>query len=141
LRILVNPREPLERAAELARSAGARVVLGDEAASGSGILPGLEGRTIAPLLEATWPGRSPRAARAARGLEDACWIIFTSGTSGRSKAARFSHRRMIGAGLAWAERTGLGPADRCYIPLPLYHGNAMACAFSSCVAAGAAAVV
>jgi hypothetical protein len=36
---------------------------------------------------------------------------------------------------------GLGPEDRCYIPLPLYHGNALAVAFSSVVTAGATAVV
>jgi fatty-acyl-CoA synthase len=132
LAVLVNTREPLDRAAELASGAGATRALGDG-------LPGAQ--SIEDLLAWPWPGRAPAENRAARVLEDPCWVIFTSGTSGRSKGALFSHKRMIGAGIAWSLRVGLGPADRCYIPLPLYHGNALAVAFSSVVTAGATAVV
>ena len=48
---------------------------------------------------------------------------------------------MIGAGIAWSLRTGMSSDSKCYITLPLYHGNGLAVAFSSCVEAGACAVV
>ena len=74
-------------------------------------------------------------------LEDPAFVIFTSGTSGKSKAALFSHRRMIGAGIAWSIRAAMTQDDHCYIPLPLYHGNALAVAYSSVVFCGATAVL
>jgi acyl-CoA synthetase (AMP-forming)/AMP-acid ligase II len=74
-------------------------------------------------------------------LEDPAFIIFTSGTSGASKAALFSHKRMIGAGVAWSIRTAMTQEDNCYITLPLYHGNALAVAFSSVLFTGATAVL
>ncbi|KAJ1570008.1 hypothetical protein HK096_006130 [Nowakowskiella sp. JEL0078] len=55
---------------------------------------------------------------------DPLYYIFTSGTTGPSKAAKFSHRRFIGAAITWACPSGLQPSDRIYITLPLYHANA-----------------
>ena len=134
--VLLKTREPLAAQAERCRVGGAaRALVVGEA------IPGVPSQAVAPLLAAPWPGRAPAAERAAVSLADPCAVIFTSGTQGPSKGALFSHRRMIGAGVAWALRCALGPADRCYIPLPLYHGNGLAVAFSSCVEAGAAAVV
>lgn len=135
LAVLVNDREPDDRAAALAMAAGATTTLGNS-------LPGLSAAPpIEMLFDAPHLGRFPAALRNQIGLDDPCWIIFTSGTSGRSKGARFSHRRMIGAGIAWSLRAGLTSSDRCYTPLPLCHGNAMAIAFSSCVTVGAAVVL
>jgi fatty-acyl-CoA synthase len=48
---------------------------------------------------------------------------------------------MLGAGIAWSLRTGMTCCDNCYIPLPLYHGNALAVAFSSVIYARACATV
>nr|VFK63653.1 MAG: fatty-acyl-CoA synthase/solute carrier family protein 27 (fatty acid transporter), member 2 [Candidatus Kentron sp. TC] len=48
---------------------------------------------------------------------------------------------MIGAGLAWSLRTYMEGRDRCYITLPLCHGNALAVAFSACSMVGASAVI
>jgi fatty-acyl-CoA synthase len=74
-------------------------------------------------------------------LSDPAFVIFTSGTSGPSKPALFSHERMIGAGIAWSIRTAMTSVDRCYICLPLCHGNGLAMAFSSVVAVGACAII
>ncbi|MEN9835153.1 MAG: hypothetical protein RL011_1346, partial [Pseudomonadota bacterium] len=74
-------------------------------------------------------------------LSDPAFVIFTSGTSGTSKPALFSHRRMLGAGIAWSIRTAMSESDRCYICLPLCHGNGLAMAFSSVVTASACAVI
>jgi len=135
LAVLINDREPDERAATLAMAAGAATILGKS-------LPGLAAAPpIEALIDGPHLGRFPLALRNRKNLDDPCWIIFTSGTSGRSKGARFSHRRMIGAGIAWSLRAGLKSSDRCYTPLPLCHGNAMAIAFSSCVTVGAAVVL
>ena len=74
-------------------------------------------------------------------LESAAFVIFTSGTSGPSKPALFSHRRMLGAGIAWSIRTGMTSNDRCYITLPLCHGNALAVAFFSVISSGGIAIL
>lgn len=134
--VLLKTREPLGQQAERVRAAGTEraLVLGEA-------VPGVPCQDAAALLAQPWSGRVPRGARASVELADPCAVIFTSGTSGRSKGALFSHRRLIGAGVAWALRCELTAADRCYIPLPLCHGNGLAVAFSSCVEAGAAAVV
>ena len=135
LAVLINDREPPQRAATLAAGAGATTVLGNP-------VPGLAAApSIEELLATRYPRRIPAAVRREIDLDDPCWIIFTSGTSGRSKGAHFSHRRMIGAGIAWSLRAGLVSSDRCYTPLPLCHGNALAIAFSSCVSIGAAIVL
>jgi fatty-acyl-CoA synthase len=48
---------------------------------------------------------------------------------------------MIGAGVAWSLRTFMKEEHNCYITLPLYHGNALAVAFSAVVTAGASATL
>lgn len=74
-------------------------------------------------------------------LDDTFCFIFTSGTSGRPKAARFSHRRMIDAGIDWSGHTEMSSESTCYIPLPLYHGNGLAVALASVIESGAKAVL
>ncbi|KAJ3129623.1 hypothetical protein HK098_000774 [Nowakowskiella sp. JEL0407] len=54
---------------------------------------------------------------------DSLYYLFTSGTTGASKAAKFSHRRFIGAGITWAEPSTLKAGERFYVTLPLHHGN------------------
>jgi HIP---CoA ligase len=48
-------------------------------------------------------------------------IMFTSGTTGRSKGAMTSHERSLGVARAWAECTGLGPDDRYLAVNPFFH--------------------
>eukprot|EP00842_Homolaphlyctis_polyrhiza_P005195 jgi/Hompol1/5677/HPOL_004649-RA len=64
------------------------------------------------------------------------YYIFTSGTTGPSKAAKFSHRRFIGAAVTWAAPSGLKAGDCYYITLPLYHGNAGVVAVAPCYLLG-----
>jgi fatty-acyl-CoA synthase len=65
-----------------------------------------------------------------RGLKasDKLFYIYTSGTTGLPKAANISHQRalVMGGGAMGAQE--LGPEDRMYVPLPLYHsaGGVMA---------------
>ncbi len=132
--VLFNIREPAQKLSELAGRSGVEMVLGSP-------IPGRSATDPKEILDRPWQGRRDRERRSAVTLNDPAAIIFTSGTSGRSKPALFSHRRLIGAGIAWSLRTGLSANSCCYIPLPLYHGNGLAIGFSSCVEVGACAVV
>ncbi|MEL6342985.1 MAG: AMP-binding protein [Myxococcota bacterium] len=130
--ILFNPREPAARHALLAERTGVWVVLGDP-------IDGVETISTTVLFStAPFVGAAPVEGRS---LDDTAAVIFTSGTTGPSKGARFPHRRLIGAGVAWALRAQLSATDRCYIPLPLCHGNALAVAFAAVVESGGRAVV
>ncbi|SEQ07397.1 fatty-acyl-CoA synthase [Solimonas aquatica] len=71
-------------------------------------------------------------------LSEACFFIFTSGTTGLPKASRMSHYRwtrgMAGMGqLALRLRAD----DVLYCPLPLYHNNALTVSWGSVLGAGA----
>ncbi len=66
------------------------------------------------------------------------FYIFTSGTTGLPKASVMSHNRWL------ASYSGIGGmavrlrhSDTLYVPLPLYHNNALSVSLSSVLAAGA----
>jgi len=73
--------------------------------------------------------------------EEPVFHIFTSGTTGRSKAARFSNRRFYGAGVTWATHMELTEKDNYYIPLPLFHGNGGVVAVAACMLKGCNMVI
>ena len=132
--VLFNVRESEQKLSTLADDCGVEINIGKPIPSVESFDPNL-------ILETEWQGRVSKEYRNGITIEDAVVIIFTSGTSGRSKPALFNHRRMIGAGIAWSLRTEMTQESNCYITLPLYHGNGLAVAFASCVEAGACAVV
>jgi fatty-acyl-CoA synthase len=68
---------------------------------------------------------------------DDLFYIYTSGTSGLPKAARFSHLRFRLAGVAAALGLRLDPADVHYCALPLYHSAGGVMMVSTALAAGA----
>lgn len=67
-------------------------------------------------------------------------LIFTSGTSGRPRAVRVTHRKVVVPGEALAGRL-LGPDDAVYCPMPLFHSAAIMAAFAPALAAGARLVL
>jgi fatty-acyl-CoA synthase len=69
--------------------------------------------------------------------DDLFMLLFTSGTSGNPKAVRCTHEKVAFPGLMLAERFGLGPADTCYLSMPLFHSNAIMAGWGPAVAAGA----
>jgi fatty-acyl-CoA synthase len=68
--------------------------------------------------------------------DDLFMLIFTSGTSGEPKAVRVTHAKVAFPGVMLAERFGLGPADTCYLSMPLFHSNAVMAGWAPAVAAG-----
>lgn len=69
--------------------------------------------------------------------DDLFMLIFTSGTSGDPKAVRCTHEKVAVPGVMLAQRFELGPADVCYLSMPLFHSNAVMAGWSVAVAAGA----
>jgi len=133
LAVLFNIREPLDRIAFLAKESEVGHIFGVKS----------EGAFYHDISHAMkHPTQASQGINdLVTSLDDAAFVIFTSGTSGPSKPALFSHRRMIGAGVAWSLRSFMDEKSCCYIMLPLYHGNGLAVAFSAVVTAGACALV
>ncbi|MFC5178676.1 FadD3 family acyl-CoA ligase [Nocardioides taihuensis] len=53
--------------------------------------------------------------------DDVADILFTSGTTGRSKGAMSAHRQTIGVARAWAELGGVRHDDRYLVVNPFFH--------------------
>ncbi len=53
--------------------------------------------------------------------DDVSDILFTSGTTGRSKGAMSSHRQALAVAAAWAECGEVSPADRYLVLNPFFH--------------------
>ena len=68
-------------------------------------------------------------------------LIFTSGTTGLPKAARYSHMRWMSSGDVMVETVAATPDDVFYCFLPLYHGAAATSVTSTALKAGATVVL
>jgi fatty-acyl-CoA synthase len=69
------------------------------------------------------------------------FLIYTSGTTGLPKAAHFSHLRFLSVALAAGKGLKLGPGERQYVCLPLYHTAGGVMATGAALLTGAAAIV
>jgi fatty-acyl-CoA synthase len=64
-------------------------------------------------------------------------LIFTSGTSGRPRAVRVTHRKLVVPGVSLAPMTGAA----VYAPMPLFHSGALMAAVAPALAGGATLVL
>lgn len=81
-------------------------------------------------------GHSPTPVTTARPApDDLFMLIFTSGTGGDPKAVRITHEKVAFPGRMLAARFGLGPADTCYLSMPLFHSNAVMAGWAVALAA------
>ena len=112
--------------------------------------PVAEARRRALLAEARrrarWPRRAAallaEARRRAGAVRpgDVSDIMFTSGTTGRSKGAMTSHERSLGVARAWAQCARLTPADRYLVVNPFFHTFGFKAGLLACLVSGAALV-
>jgi|tagenome__1003787_1003787.scaffolds.fasta_scaffold20957213_3 acyl-CoA synthetase (AMP-forming)/AMP-acid ligase II len=70
------------------------------------------------------------------GPDDLADILFTSGTTGRSKGAMASHRQSLGLANGWADRAQLGPGDRYLIVNPFFHSFGYKAGYLACLLSG-----
>ena len=92
----------------------------------------------APLssLDATLPD-ADRPETLGIQLQDACFYIFTSGTTGLPKAAIFGNHRFFNGGYAFGRIClNARPTDRIYVCLPLYHATALTTGLGSAMLTG-----
>jgi HIP---CoA ligase len=88
--------------------------------------------------------RVPAGAAAERAAavrpDDVADIMFTSGTTGRSKGAMTSHERSLGVARAWGKIGGLGPGDRYLVVNPFFHTFGYKAGVLACLLTGATIV-
>ncbi len=68
-----------------------------------------------------WLAAGPTATLPDTGAEDAAWILFTSGTTGRPKGAVLTHRSLLAGLHSAALGRPVYPDDRYFYPFPLFH--------------------
>ncbi|MCP4753974.1 MAG: long-chain-acyl-CoA synthetase [Proteobacteria bacterium] len=73
--------------------------------------------------------------------QDPFCYIFTSGTTGKPKAAIIDNARWIGAKFGFGAEMALTPDDKVYIPLPFSHSTALLVVWGPAVHGGAATVM
>ncbi|KAA5828435.1 AMP-binding protein [Saccharopolyspora hirsuta] len=78
------------------------------------------------------PFRDPSVSAATRML-----LLFTSGTTGASKAAICSQGRLVGLACQNTAKYHIGRDDVCYCCMPLFHGNALMALWAPALLAGA----
>ena len=67
-------------------------------------------------------------------------VLFTSGTTGRSKGAMSSHAQSLGVAAAWAERAELTEEDRYLVVNPFFNSFGYKAGILACVLTGATIV-
>ncbi|SDG64280.1 Acyl-CoA synthetase (AMP-forming)/AMP-acid ligase II [Lentzea fradiae] len=72
--------------------------------------------------------------------EQLCDVMYTSGTTGRSKGAMSAHRQSLGVAEAWASCAGLTSADRYLIVNPFFHTFGYKAGILACLLTGATIV-
>ncbi|GAB4582790.1 FadD3 family acyl-CoA ligase [Nocardia sp. IFM 10818] len=72
--------------------------------------------------------------------DDLSDILFTSGTTGRSKGTLIAHRQALGGARAWSECATLNSADRYLVVPPFFHNFGYKAGILACLVTGAAIV-
>jgi HIP---CoA ligase len=86
------------------------------------------------------PARDARERAAAVRPGDVSDILFTSGTTGRSKGVMSAHRQSLAVARAWAECGRLGPGDRYLVVNPFFHSFGFKAGILACLVSGATVV-
>ena len=82
----------------------------------------------------------PRPARTPWHPDDVSDVLFTSGTTGRSKGVLSAHRQALGVARAWADCGEVSRADRYLVINPFFHSFGYKAGILACLLTGAAIV-
>ncbi len=125
----------------LTDSEAALLICDPERAESLATVAGQAGCKVTNLdaLMASLADTSP-AVRAARGADDLAAILYTSGTTGRSKGAMLTHDNLLSNALALVEAWRFGPDDVLIHALPLFHTHGLFVATNVTLAAGASMI-
>lgn len=125
--VIITDRAHLAHARELGRHRGAMVLV---------VRPGrVEDARSYEELATTEPAGPPRDDL---GLDDAAWMLYTSGTTGRPKGVVLTQRGCLWVVAAcWAPIAGMSEQDRVLCPLPLFHSYALVLCVLGVFATGA----
>ena len=88
----------------------------------------------------TVPVEAADARAAAVASDDVSDILFTSGTTGRSKGVMSAHRQVIGVATAWAACGEVSPVDRYLVINPFFHSFGYKAGIVACLVTGATIV-
>ncbi|GAA4724570.1 FadD3 family acyl-CoA ligase [Phytohabitans rumicis] len=101
--------------------------------------PGPDWSTLDELAAAV-PAAEADERAAAVSPDDVSDILYTSGTTGRSKGAMSAHRQALAVAEDWARIGGLGPHDRYLVINPFFHNFGFKAGILACLRSGAAIV-
>ena len=73
----------------------------------------------------------------ARGADDLAALLYTSGTTGRSKGAMLSHKNLLSNAQSLTDLWQITAADRLIHALPIFHTHGLFVAMNTCLLAGA----
>jgi acyl-CoA synthetase (AMP-forming)/AMP-acid ligase II len=127
-RLLLLPRGGLPAAREAAAGI----------ASVAELAPGPDGE-----VEITLDGRAPLPAHGFEEAQpdDVALLLHTSGTTGRPKLVPLLHRNLMATSRAITAHYQLGPDDRSYCAMPLFHVHGLVASVFSALLAGGSVVV
>ena len=96
---------------------------------------------VLPVSPGTpWRPLEPSAVNVEVGPDDVSDILFTAGTTGRSKGAMSAHRQALDVARAWAERGEVTADDRYLVINPFFHSFGYKAGILACVLTGATMV-
>jgi acyl-CoA synthetase (AMP-forming)/AMP-acid ligase II len=143
--VVVGPFLGVDRLAQLREVAGP----GDLAAlhtvlqiplDGAPVAAGATGWAELPAIAAAVPVADADARAAAVRPDDVSDVLFTSGTTGRSKGVQSAHRQVLAVARAWAECGEVDPADRYLVINPFFHSFGYKAGIVVCLLTGATVV-
>ena len=139
----VNPASSSTEVADVVQrtAAGLLVAPRDGSGEASGLgCPLLPIDSLADLRAFAQHDAAP-AARRDVSPDDPSIVLFTSGTTGRSKGVVHSHRTALAAGAGWQEAFGLDDRDVYQSMFPVYAGAGLHFSGLACLLAGATYLV
>ncbi|GAA1637905.1 FadD3 family acyl-CoA ligase [Actinoplanes couchii] len=139
----VNMRFTGPEADEILRRSGARGLIVSGPFLGTDRLASLTGTPPFVLSLPDWDSfleRGSTASLPAVRPDDLSDILYTSGTTGRSKGAMSAHRQSLGVARAWAEIGGLSTRDRYLVVNPFFNSFGLKAGLLACLVSGATIV-